>query len=196
MKSILYIFYFVKGCGSFELNVLFGLFLQSFFTDFITYFENFGFPDQAFFSISSKNTYLVESISKSLVAAFFFADFFWGAGSPIQENVILFLKISQVAWNGGSSWCFQGDFTIYEGSEKSYSMLISFKTCTAVPFDRSLVCKAIILIWKEMFRTLFASLSREMLVSIYKNILLHSVFLCGFLFSNIGSVQLEQWSVC
>ena len=46
--------------------------------------------------ISSKNTYLVKSISKSLDAAFCFADFFWGTGSPIQEKVILFLKISQV----------------------------------------------------------------------------------------------------
>ena len=105
-----------------------------------------------FSSISSKNTFLVESISKSLDAAFCFADFFWGAGYPIQENVILFLKISQVAWNGGSSWCFPSDFTIYKykGSEKSYSMLISFKTCTEVPFDRSLVCKATVLICKRM----------------------------------------------
>ena len=46
--------------------------------------------------ISSKNTYLVESISKSLDTAFCFADFFWGAGSPIQEKVILFLKISRL----------------------------------------------------------------------------------------------------
>ena len=61
-----------------------------------------------------------------------------------------------------------------------YAYIISFKTCTVVPFDRSLVCRAIVLICKEMFRTLFASLSREMLVSIYKNIILHSVFLCGF----------------
>ena len=133
-----------------------------------------------FSSISSKNTYLVESISKSLVAAFCFADFFWGAGSPIQEKVILFLKISQDAWNSGSSWYFPSDYTIYEGSEKLYSMLISFETCTAVPLERFLVCKAIVLICKEMFRTLFASLSSEMLVSIHKNILLRSVFLCGF----------------
>ena len=126
-----------------------------------------------FSSISSKNTYLTESISKSLVAVFCFADFFRGAGSPIQEKVILFLKISEVAWNGGSSWCFPSDFTIYKGLEKSYCMLISFKTYT-------LVCKAIVLFCKEMFGTLFASLSREMLFLIYKNILLHSVVLCGF----------------
>ena len=55
-------------------------------------------------------------------------------------------------------------------SEKSYSMLNSFKTCTAVPFDRSLVCKAIVLICKEMFRTLFVSLLTEMLVLLYKYI--------------------------
>ena len=101
-------------------------------------------------SISYKKTCLVESISKSLVAAFCFADFFWGAGAPIQEKVILFLKISQVARNGGSPWCLPSDFTIYEGSEKSYSMLIPFKTCTAVAFDRSLVCKAIVLICRRI----------------------------------------------
>ena len=56
LKTIFYIFYFVKGCGSFGLNVLFGnTFHKSwsifcnFFIVFITYFENFGFRDQAFF---------------------------------------------------------------------------------------------------------------------------------------------------
>ena len=57
---------------------------------------------------------------------------------------------SQIASNGGSSCCNPSDFTIYEDSEKSHSRLISFKTCTAVTFDRSLVCKAIVLICKEL----------------------------------------------
>ena len=103
------------------------------------------------------------TFSNISVAAFCFEDFFSGAGFPIQEKGILFLKILQVAWNGDSSWCFPSDFTIYEGLEKSYSILISFKTYTAVPFDRSLVCKAIVLICKKMFKTLFLSL----LVSLY-----------------------------
>ena len=61
-----------------------------------------------FSSISSKNMYLVESISKILAAAFCLAAFFLS------------------------------DFTIYEGSEKSYSVLNSFKTCTKVTLDKSL----------------------------------------------------------
>ena len=46
------------------------------------------------FGVSSKNVNLVVSISHILVAAFCFANFFCGAGYPIQENVISFFNFT------------------------------------------------------------------------------------------------------
>ena len=127
---------------------------------------------------SSGKVYCLESSFNIYVVAFCFADIFWGAGSPIQEKLILFLKISQVSWSGGSSWCFPIDFTIYEGSEKSYSMLISFQTCTAVHFDGSLViCEFI---------------KRNVGLIKQKHCFTFMFFFClVFIFSNIDSVPVE-----
>ena len=55
-------------------------------------------------------------------------------------------------------------------------MLISFENCTAVPFGKHLVCTDIALICKKMFRKLSVSLLRDMLVLLYENVVLHSVF--------------------
>ena len=102
------------------------------------------------FGLSSKNMNLVVSISNILVAAFCFDNFFCGVGSPIHGNVSLFFEISQLAWDVGSSAYIPSDFTIYVGTEKSYSILISFRSCTALPFDRSFYIPAIVLICKRM----------------------------------------------
>ena len=49
-----------------------------------------------FLSTPSKNTYLVESISKTVVAAFCFADFLWGADSPIQKKLFYFKRFRKL----------------------------------------------------------------------------------------------------
>ena len=63
---------------------------------------------------------------------------------------MLFLKISQVASNGGSSCCIQSNFTMCVGTAKSYSILISSSICTVLPFIKSFYCITIVLICKRI----------------------------------------------
>ena len=127
LKAILfYILYFVKGCGSFELNVLFGNTFHINWSISLEFFyhcyhclKKILCPAEICFGLSSKHINLVESISNILVAAFCFANFFCGAGSPIHENVTLFFEISQLAWVVGSSGYIPSDFTIYVSTRNS-----------------------------------------------------------------------------
>ena len=135
LKTIFYIFYFVKGCGSFGLNSLFGNSFRNSWSIFVRFLYRF-------YHLFRK---------------------FWIPGS---RTFLLFLPKIRILWKAFPRFkLLRFVQQLSFRSEKSHSMLNSFKTCKAVPFDRSLVFKTIVLICKEIFRTLFVSLLKEMLLS-------------------------------